>query len=530
MTPETNLFTILARAAADPRLHDQLAVSCAGAERTFGELHSRSRQLAAGLSAAGLARGDRVSVLMPNRIEWVEVLFGIAAAGGVCVPINVLLRSAEVAHVCEDSGCSWILVDSNSLHLLEDLPECVENVVVVGDEAALPGREPVAYEDLFGAGEEIAGPGPGSDDLAIIYYSSGTTGKPKGAAHTHSGVLWNAMAQIVDIRLTAEDTYLVVASLSWAAGFNNVFLSLLWLGGRSVVLPSTETSIESIVANLEKSEASHAMLVPTLIKQLLERPDLLARLRECELRWVMTGGEPIARSLVDHFDRELPDCRLAQGYGMSEFPTIATILRPEHAADHAGTAGLPLSHTQIAVRGDDGEIVDSGEGEVLIRCLAVMREYYGNPEETARVFADGWFASGDRGRIDEEGFLTITGRVKDMIISGGLNVYPREIEEVLYQLSDVAEACVVGVPDERWGEVPAAMIVSEREDWDADAVVAHCRERLASFKCPKHVIVRTERLPRNPSGKVLKREVAPWVVERLQTSSDRSTTEVSNAD
>jgi acyl-CoA synthetase (AMP-forming)/AMP-acid ligase II len=289
-----------------------------------------------------------------------------------------------------------------------------------------------------------------------------------------------------------------------------------------VVLPTDETSIDDTVANFESSGATHTMLVPTLVRQLLARPDLLERLRATSLRWVLCGGEPVPRTMIDAWDEALPGTQLAQGYGMSEFPTIATILRPEHARSHAGTAGRPMSHTEMAVRTDAGEIVAVGEGEVLLRSLAVMRGYYGKPEESERVFADGWFASGDRGRIDEEGFLTITGRVKDMIISGGLNVYPREIEEVVYRLPGIVEACVVGVADDQWGEVPAAVIVSDEDDWDADAVIPYCRENLASFKCPKHVIVRRERLPRNPSGKILKREVGPWAQERLETSNSRS--------
>ncbi|HTR75249.1 MAG TPA: AMP-binding protein [Solirubrobacterales bacterium] len=525
--PVTNLTTILARHAADPLRRGQLAVSCAGEERTFAQLEERARRLAGGLRAAGLEPGDRIAVLMQNRIEWVELLFGIAAAGAVCVPVSILLRAGEIGYICGDSGATWIVADERSVDLLTELPEAVRTAIMVGAGDGPAGLEALAYESLIEA-EPLAGDGPGRDDLAVIYYSSGTTGKPKGAAHTHAGVLWNAIGQVVDVRLTAADVYLLVPSVSWAAGFNNLFLALLWVGGRSAILPTDETSIDDTVTNLEAAGATHAMLVPTLVRQLLARPDLLERMRGTQLRWILCGGEPIARTMIDAWDEALPEIQLAQAYGMSEFPTLATILRPEYGRSHAGTAGQVTSQTEMAVRTDEGEIVRSGEGEVLLRSLAVMREYYGKPEETERVFADGWFASGDRGRIDEDGFLSITGRVKDMIISGGLNVYPREIEEVIYRLPDIVEACVVGVADEQWGEVPAAVIVSEKEDWDGAAVIAHCREHLASFKCPKHVIVRVDRLPRNPSGKVLKREVAPWAERYLETSKPQSA-EVPNA-
>jgi len=515
--PERNLVSLLARASADPQLHDRTAVSSQEETRSFGELLSRSRRLAAGLLEHGLHPGDRVAILLPNRIEWVDLLFGLGSMGAVCVPVNILLRASEVSHVCADSGSRWLVGDADSLAKLKELPPCVEQVVLVGEGSA---EGALRYEELLGA-EEFRGRGPEPEDLAIVYYSSGTTGKPKGAAITHSGVLWNALSQVIDMRLRPEDSYLVVPSLSWAAGFNNVFLPLLWLGGRVILLPSHETKVDRIVANFESTGATHAMLVPTLIKQLLDRPDLLERLGASDLRWAMTGAEPIPRSVVERFVSALPGVELVQAYGMSEFPTIATILKPEQTAEHAETAGKPLHHTEIAIRTDEGEIHSQGEGEVLLRSLAVMEGYLDDPEETERVFADGWFASGDRGRIDEEGFLTITGRVKDMIISGGLNVYPPEIEDVLYQLEGVTEACVVGVPDERWGEVPAALIVSEVEEWDVEAVSAHCRSSLASYKCPKHFLFRSEKLPRNLSGKVLKREVGPWVAERLQQGAGR---------
>ena len=513
--PDRNLVTMLSRAAADPRQRGRVAVSCREQVLTFGELHSRSLRLAAGCAAAGLAPGDRVSILMPNRIEWMEMLFGLTAVGGVLVPINILLRPSEVAHVCEDSGSRWLIADAASLAAIDEVPANLEKLIVLdggGSAAGFP------YEELIAA-EEYSGPGPSPEDLAIVYYSSGTTGKPKGAALTHTSICWNSIGQVIDLHLEPDDIHLVVPSLSWAAGFNNVFLPLLWAGGRGVILPSDETKIDSIVENFERTGATRAMLVPTLLKQLLDRPDLLERLRRTELRWVMTGAEPIPKSVIGRFRAELPGTELAQAYGMSEFPTIATILRHEDTADHAESAGTPLIHTEVAVRSDTGEIVREGEGEVLLRSLAAMAGYYGNEEETARVFADGWFASGDRGRIDADGYLTITGRVKDMIISGGLNVYPPEIEDVLYRMEGVTEACVVGVVDERWGEVPAALIVSERDDWQVEVVIETCRSQLASYKCPKHVLFRSEKLPRNASGKVLKREVGPWVSDQLGLSA-----------
>ena len=209
---------------------------------------------------------------------------------------------------------------------------------------------------------------------------------------------------------------------------------------------------------------------------------------------------------------------MLQGFGLSEFPTIATMLRPEEAISHVGTAGRACSITRIAVMTVDGRIEDEGEGEVLLRSMATMSGYWNRPEETAAAFADGWLHTGDVGTIDAEGFLIITGRKKDMIISGGLNVYPSEIEAVLHRVPGVKEASVVGVPDERWGEIPVAVIVSDGH-LDEDAVLAYCASQLAGYKRPRRVLQRQEALPRNPSGKILKREITPWAIRTLEENT-----------
>jgi fatty-acyl-CoA synthase len=233
-------------------------------------------------------------------------------------------------------------------------------------------------------------------------------------------------------------------------------------------------------------------------------------------------------AVIARLQDELPECEIVQGYGMSEFPTIITILQPEEAVPHVGSAGRPVSIAQLAIQLDDGSIADTGEGEILLRSPATMREYYNRPDETAAAFADGWFHTGDVGKLDDEGFLEITGRKKDMIISGGLNVYPREAEEVLYRIEAIAEAAVVGVPDDKWGEVAVAVVVPAGEV-DEATVLETCRERLASYKCPRAVLIHDEPLPRTLSGKVLKRELRPWAEEQLRAPVPSTPPEVPSA-
>ena len=516
MGPERNLFTLLDRAARGPWAA-RPAFHFEGEARTYAQLRERSLRVANALRGIGVAPGDRVAVLLGNRHEWPETLFGLAAAGAVCVPVNVLLRADEVAHLITDSGASALVVDALGERLLPDVPNLPRTLVTIGAVAVPGGSEAHDYEALLAAASADPLPGPGLQDLCVLYYSSGTTGLPKAAAHTHDGVLWNSIHQVPDLRLTEDDHYLVIPSLSWAAGFNNLVFALMYIGGVSTLLPTGGMNVERLVGAFEQSGATHAMLVPTLLKQLLSEPAALARLRESNLRWIVSGAEPVPKTVIQQLQAELPDCRVVQGYGLSEFPTIATILQPEDAVEHAGSAGRACSITQMAIQLDDGTVAACGEGEILLRTPATMNGYYRRPEETEAAFEGGWLHTGDLGRLDEQGYVEITGRKKDMIISGGLNVYPKEAEEVIYRQGGITEAAVVGVPDERWGEVAVAVVVPGPDGVDEAALLAACKERLASYKCPRAVLIHEDPLPRNPSGKVLKRELRPWAAERVQT-------------
>jgi acyl-CoA synthetase (AMP-forming)/AMP-acid ligase II len=509
-----NAFGILDRAVRTGSGND-VAMVFEGEDRTFGALHDRALRFANGLAREGVGTGDRVAVLLSNGHEWPEVFFGLAALGAICVPVNVLLQPAEIDHVCGDSDSRCLIADERSQEAIGGLASLPELVVTVGEVEVNGAERVVSYADLIAAGAKAGAVGPSLEDIAILYYSSGTTGLPKAAAHTHAGVLWNSYHQIPDLHLSRDDVYLVVPSLSWAAGFHDVTLALAWLGGRSVMMPTGGASPDRLMATIEGTGATHALLVPTLLRQFLAAPEQLERLRASTLRWIISGAEPVPLPLIDAIASELPGCQVLQGYGLSEFPTIATALQPEEAISHAGTAGRACSITDLAIQRDHGQIVDRGEGEVLLRSYATMREYFNRPAETSAAFADGWLHTGDLGSVDEDGFLTITGRKKDMIISGGLNIYPKEIEEVLYRLPGIEEASVVGVPDERWGETAVAIVVGAGVD--PGEVQRICADQLASYKRPRAVLVRDQPLPRNSIGKVLKRELRPWAAAELET-------------
>ncbi len=486
----------------------------------FVELRDRARRVANGLTEHGLKKGDRIAVLLRNGLEWVEMFLGISGMGAVCVPVNILLKPSEVEHLCHDSQATAFVVDEHSIDLLEDSGVVPDLVVTVGEGAGkAPGKKVVRFEDLMLATARPHDDPPTLDDDLILYYSSGTTGLPKAAVHTHNGVLWNSYSQLHDLKVTRNEVYLVVPSFSWAAGFHNVTLAAMWVGARSVVLPNKGMSMERILDAAESQGGTKAQIVPTLLRQLLAHEDNKQRLRKSTLRYVLTGAEPVPLPMIQQFQSELPEIDLIQGYGMSEFPTVASILEPEDAVSRAGWAGRATSTTRLAVLDFDGNISDTGEGEVLLRSPATMSGYWNRPEQNAEAFADGWLHSGDVGMLDEQGFLKLTGRKKDMIISGGLNVYPKEAEDVIHQIAGVEEAVVVGVSDPEWGEISVAVLVADKDSVAPDKVVSHCRKNLATYKVPKQVLFHDGRFPRNASGKVLKREIQPWAASELGRES-----------
>jgi fatty-acyl-CoA synthase len=511
-----NVFGIIDRSA---RAHygDQPAFGFEGELVTFREMRDRSLDVAAGLSVAGIRPGDRVAVMMGNRLEWVELLFGLAALGAVCVPVNVLLTGPEIGHVCQDSDARYLVVDAIAGSRLGEVDHVFDLVVALDGIEADLARPAMAW-DVVRRGGAWPPPGhrePDLDDTFILYYSSGTTGLPKAAEHTHDNVLWNSFGQVPGLGLTPRDRYAVIASFSWAAGFHNVVLALAWIGGYSEIRRTGSASMESVTDFLVDHRISHAMLVPSLLRDLVDRPDLMDRLSASELTWVVTGTEPVPRSVIERCLAGMPEVALCQGFGLSEFPTIATVLLADEVAAHEGSAGRPLPHVDVAVRDAEDEIRFSGRGELLLRSPASMRGYFNRPEQTAEVFRDGWLHTGDLVEIDVEGFVTVVGRTKDMIISGGLNVYPKEIEDVLLRLPGVTEAAVVGLPHERYGETPVAVLVTADPDFDIAVADAACTRMLASYKRPRWTLVRSEPLPRNANAKLLKREIRPWAAEQL---------------
>ncbi|MFE1315582.1 o-succinylbenzoate--CoA ligase [Streptomyces sp. NPDC058755] len=466
----------------------------------YRTLHTRTTRLARALRARGVRRGDRVAYLGPNHPAYLETLFAAGLLGAVFVPLNTRLAAPELAYQLADSGAR-VLVHAPARTALPDAPE-VRTYVEVG----------AAYEELLASGDDEPIDEPVTpDDTCIIMYTSGTTGRPKGAMLTHGNLTWNAINVLVDTDLTADERALVSAPLFHTAGLNMLTLPVLLKGGTCVLVESFDP--EATFDLVERHRITFMFGVPTMFDQIARHPRWPAA-DLSSLRILTCGGSPVPTPLIAAYQER--GLTFLQGYGMTEAAPGTLFLDAEHAVSKAGSAGVPHFFSDVRVVRPDLTPVDAGEtGEVVVRGPHVMSGYWGLPEESAASFADGWFRSGDAARVDADGYVYIVDRMKDVIISGGENVYPAEIEDLLLAHPGIAECAVIGVPDDTWGEVPRAVVVPEAGvDLDPDEVLASLAGRLAKYKIPKSLVVADE-LPRTASGKLLKSRVRKHFGHRL---------------
>ncbi|MET7736057.1 o-succinylbenzoate--CoA ligase [Streptomyces sp. NPDC005402] len=463
---------------------------------TYAELHTRVTRLAHALRARGIRRGDRVAYLGPNHPSYLETLFAAGTLGAVFVPLNTRLAGPEIGYQLSDSGARALVYGPSHAGLVAGLPGStdVRTYVEVGAE----------YEQLLAESpaEPIDEP-VSADDTCIIMYTSGTTGRPKGAMLTHGNLTWNAINVLVDTDLIADERALVSAPLFHTAGLNMLTLPVLLKGGTCVLVEAFDPSATFDL--IEQHRITFMFGVPTMFEQVARHPRW-ADADLSSLRILTCGGSPVSTPLIAAYQER--GLTFLQGYGMTEASPGTLFLDAEHAISKAGSAGVPHFFSDVRVVRPDLAPVDADEtGEVVLRGPHVMPGYWGLPEETAASFADGWFRSGDAARVDEDGYVFIVDRIKDMIISGGENIYPAEIEDLLLGHPDIAECAVIGVPDDKWGEVPRAVVVPrEGATPDPDEVLASLAGRLAKYKIPKSVVVADE-LPRTASGKLLKSRV-----------------------
>jgi fatty-acyl-CoA synthase len=463
-----------------------------GRSVSYAELHDRVLRLARVLRERGIGPGDRVAFLGPNHPAFLEALFAAGVLGAVFVPLNIRLSAPELAFQLADSEAALLLAVRQDPELLAELAASTPVLAAEGpDHQAL----------LAGADGAAPAAEVGLDDLCMIMYTSGTTGRPKGAMLSHGNVAWNSLNVLVDVDLGADEVTLVSAPLFHTAALNMTCLPTLLKGGTVVLEPGFDA--DRALELIPRHRITCLFGVPTMYDMLADAPAWdRADLRS--LRTLICGGAPVpARTIRRYLGRGLA---FVQGYGLTEAGPGVLLLDHADALAHAGSAGVPHFFTEVRLVRPDGRAADVGEpGEVQARGPHVIAGYWRLPEASEPAFsADGWLRTGDVAVADGQGYLRLVDRLKDMVISGGENVYPAEIENALLEHPAVAECAVFGVPDPKWGEVGRAVVVLRAGAVaDAGELLAHLDGRLARYKIPKSVVF-TDALPRSGAGKVLK--------------------------
>ncbi len=491
-----NLASIVTESAS--RAPDRVAVRLGDAALTYAELDDRSARLATVLRERGLAPGDRVGVMLPNVPQFPIVYYGALRAGGVVVPMNVLLKRREIAYYLKDSGARLLLA-------WHGFAEEARSGAAAAD-AELIEVEPASFAELLAAAE----PSPGladtdPEDTAVILYTSGTTGSPKGAELTHANLHRNAdVSRRTTCGIEAGDVVLGALPLFHSFGQTVAMNATLMAGGTLTLVPKFDPG--EALATMARDRVTHFYGVPTMFGALLHHPERES-FDTSALRTCVTGGASMPVDVLHGFEQAFGAVVL-EGYGLSETSPVASSNHPGRERK-AGSIGTPIEGVEMRVVDENDEEVPQGEiGEIVIRGHNVMKGYWQRPEASAEAMRGGWFHSGDMARVDEDGYFFIVDRKKDLIIRGGYNVYPREVEEVLYEHPKIREAAVVGVPHDEWGEeIGAAVVLHEGEEMVPDEVSQYVREQIAAYKYPR-VVWFLDELPKGPTGKILKREIA----------------------
>ena len=488
------------------------ASRCNGRVQTWAEFQTRISRLAGGLHSLGAHEGERVACLALNSDRYLEFYFGVAWSGAVFVPINTRRSPAEILYWINDSGSSVLFVDATFLPAIAEIRtrlEAVRHIVFMSDGEAPEGC--LGYEDLLTGHPPVDATQRSGDDLAGIFYTGGTTGRSKGVMLSHRNLTYNVLQALPVIDMTDEDIYLHTAPMFHAADAFGMMVATT-TGSTQVFVPAFEPI--QVMQILQDEKVTISLLVPTMINMLVNHPDL-SDYNLSHLRYMLYGGSPMPEAVLIRAMKVIPHTAFIQAYGQTEAAPVVTLLGPEYhttsgpCAGKLTAAGKAMAGIDLAILDEQGKPLPVGEvGEICIHGDNVMLGYWNLPEMTDEALRGGWLHTGDGDRLDQDGLLFVVDRVKDMIVSGGENVYSAETEQAIYTHPAIAECAVIGIPHDAWGEQVHAIVrlregisVTERE------LIDHCKTLIAAFKCPKSVEFREQPLPLSGAGKILKKDL-----------------------
>jgi acyl-CoA synthetase (AMP-forming)/AMP-acid ligase II len=466
---------------------EQTALSSGGARRTFRQLHDRVAGIAAALSQHGFRAGDRLALLLPNEPDYLELVYACAWLGVIAVPVNARLSIPEIDHLIADASPRGLIRHSSLA-----VPTVKPSWELVLDQEPLDAQGDSHPEPIYDP-----------EAILALVYTSGTTGHPKGVVVTHANILANVDHFNYWAPYHEGGVHLHAAPIFHIADFPFMFAAPAF-GVCQVTIPKFDA--QTFCETVQRERVSQSVLVPTMINLLIQdykfqKYDLTS------LKTLGYGGSPMAPELVHRIREVLPNLKLVQSYGLSEAGFLTGLKDNEHTEDRLMSCGRTCPGIDLRIVDESGkEVEPGGHGELVARGANVMRGYWNNSEETKLAFRDGFFRTGDIGYRDAKGYFYILDRLKDMIVTGGENVYSGEVEAVIYQHPAVREAAVFGIPDSRWGELVAACVVRKPEmSLSENELIAHCRRSLANYKVPRHVELSDTELPKSGSGKILKR-------------------------
>lgn len=474
---------------------------------TYQELQKRVDAFANGLQKLGFKRGDVAAILLYNCAEFIEITFAVNKLGGVWLPLNYRLAGPEITYILNHAEAKLLISESEFDPMIRAVKQDIPGVAMfIGVGKEVP-RGWVSYDSMVNENEGATVPHALVDleDLQRLMYTSGTTAHPKGVMITYGNLYWKNIGHILTFDLKPEDKTMVAGPLYHVGALDLPGTGTLYAGGSLTILRKFEPILA--LETIQKERITNTWFAPAMVNLLFQEPTL-DRYDVSSLRFIIDGGEKMPLPLINKIKEKFPNAWYADAYGLTETVSGDTFLARDKMVEKIGSVGKPVVQLRVRIVDDQGEDIPPGQlGEIVLRGPKVFKGYWKNPEATAEALKNGWFHTGDIGRLDPEGYLYIEDRKKDIIISGGENISSLEVERVIYELPQVLETAVVGIPHPKWLEVPKAyVVVGKGATLTADEIIAHCSKKLAKFKVPKEVEF-IDMLPRNPSGKVLKRKL-----------------------